>query len=146
VRGRDAEDWRRASVNVGWRQVSYTSPLPSPADLDRYVTYVPDAAERLLAAGEREQAHRHRIESRLVTLDELAMPRYYAGQRFGQSLSLVLGIAYLSVMVMAIVQGLPLAGAGGAAFGIAAVIWAIRRDTSEPRSDASDPRQRPAGG
>lgn len=137
MRGRDAEDWRRTRVDVGWRQSSYTSPLPSPADLDRYVTYVPDAAERLLAAGEREQAHRHGIESRLVSLDERAMPRYYAGQRLGQLLGLALGLAYLALMGLAIVRGYPLAGAGGAAFGIAAMIWSVRRSAPESRQSAS---------
>lgn len=131
VRGRGTDDWRRTRLDVGLRQSSYTSPLPSPADLDRYAGHVPDAAERLLAAGEREQAHRHEIERRLTAIDEQAMPRYYAGQRFGQLVSLILALAYLSVMVLAILKGYPLIGTGGAAFGIAAAIWAIRRDPAE---------------
>ena len=42
--------------------------LPPPADLERYVQHLPDAAERLLAAAEREQAQRHQIENRLLAI------------------------------------------------------------------------------
>ncbi len=41
----------------------------------------------------------------------------------------------LGLMVLAIDHGYPLAGVGGATFGIAAVIWATRRDPSD-RPDA----------
>jgi uncharacterized membrane protein len=132
------DPWRRDTrLNVGLRQSSYTSPLPSPDDLDRYAAHLSDAAERLLSAGEREQAHRHRIEDRLAAMDEQALPRFYAGQRFAHAVSLILGLAYLGVMVLAILDGYPLVGVGGATFGIAAIIWAVRRDPSE-RSAASD--------
>ncbi len=117
-------------LDVGLRQPSYTSPLPSPDDLDRYAAHLPDAAERLLAAGEREQAHRHEIEDRLAAMDERALPRFFAGERFAHAVSLILGLAYLGAMVLAIVQGYPLVGVGGATFGVAAVIWAVRRDPS----------------
>jgi uncharacterized membrane protein len=119
-----------ARLDVGLRQSSYTSPLPSPDDLDRYVALVPDAAERLLSAGELEQAHRHRIENELVATDADTMPRYFAGQRRAHISGLVLGLAYLGAMVLAILRGYPLVGVGGATFGIAAVIWAMRRDPS----------------
>lgn len=63
------------------------------------------------------------------------MPRFYAGQRVGQLMSLVLGLAYLGAMVFAMGKGYPLAGVGGATFGVAAVIWAIRREPSTSESD-----------
>jgi uncharacterized membrane protein len=126
----DARRLRGTRLDVGLQQSRYTSPLPSPADLDRYATHVPDAAERLLAIGEREQSHRHNVEDRLVAIDEEAMPRFYAGQRHAHAISLILGLAYLAVMVLAIAKGYPLFGAGGAAFGIAAVVWSLRRDSS----------------
>ena len=121
---------RGSRLDVGVRRSSYTSPLPSPDDLDRYAAHLPDAPERLLAAGEREQAHRHDIESRLAAMDEQALPRFYAGQRLAHTISLLLGLTYLAAMALAILQGYPLAGVGGATFGIAAIIWAVRRDPS----------------
>jgi uncharacterized membrane protein len=136
---------RGTRLDVGVRQSSYTSPLPSPDDLDRYAAHLPDAPERLLAAGEREQAHRHDIESRLAAMDEQALPRFYAGQRLAHTISLLLGLAYLAAMALAILQGYPLAGVGGATFGIAAIIWAVRRDPShaESSTDPDADQQRP---
>ncbi len=135
-RGRAGRRHPGARLDVGLRQSTYTSPLPSPDDLDRYVALVPDAAERLLSAGEREQAHRHRVESELVATDADTMPRYFAGQRRAHISGLVLGLSYLAAMVLAILAGYPLAGVGGATFGIAAVIWAIRRDPSTPAPES----------
>lgn len=43
---------------------------------------------------------------------------------------MVLGLSYLGAMVLAMLVGYPLAGVGGASFGVAAVIWAIRREPS----------------
>ena len=116
-----------AFFDVGVRQSRYTSPLPAPDDLDRYATHLVDIAERLLAAGEREQAHRHAIEREV-------MPRFYAGQRRGHVIGLILGLAYLAVVALAIDKGYPLIGTGAAAFGIAAVVWSLRRDPSGPNS------------
>lgn len=107
----------------------YTSPLPSPDDLARYNELIPDGAERLLAVGEREQAHRHEIERRLVSLDEKGMPEFYDGQRRGHYVSLALGIGYEAVMVVVVLAGAPIAGVAGAAVGIGAMVWAVRRDT-----------------
>lgn len=134
-RDRGGRGYRGTRLDVGLQQSSYTSPLPSPDDLDRYVAQVPDAAERLLASGEREQAHRHSLESQLAATDAEVMPRYFAGQRRAHFIGLTLGLLYLAAMVLAILQGYPLAGVGGATFGVAAVIWAIRR---EPFTSGSD--------
>jgi uncharacterized membrane protein len=134
--GRRSRRHPGARLDVGLRQSTYTSPLPSPDDLDRYVARVPDAAERLLSAGEREQTHRHYIERQLVETDAEVMPRYFAGQRRAHLLGLILGLGYLGAMVLAILEGYPIAGVGGATFGVAAVIWAIRREPSASETDS----------
>jgi uncharacterized membrane protein len=82
-----------------------------------------------MAAGEREQAHRHAIENRLARLDEAAMPKFYAGQRRGHFVSLVLALGYEAVMLVAVLEGYAVEGVFGAAAGLAAMVWAIRRDT-----------------
>lgn len=86
---------------------------------------------------EREQAHRHEVEGRLVTLDEGSTPSFYAGQRRAHYVGLAPGVAYLTVMTVAILYGEALLGAGGAAFGSAAMLWAIRRDPSGPPAPES---------
>lgn len=57
------------------------------------------------------------------------MPKFYDGQRRGHLISLVLGIGYLLLMLAAVLAGAEIAGVVGAAAGIAAMVWAIRRDS-----------------
>ncbi len=95
-----------------------------------------------MAAGEREAAHRHQIENRLAAIDEKSMPKFYDGQRRGQwigfTVAVFIGTLYFGVMMAAILKGYQ-GGVGGAAlFGVAAIIWALRRDTSGgTRSDSA---------
>jgi len=149
--GQPVDDHRRrrpggARLDVGYQESSYTSPMPAPADLERYQAMIPDAPERMLAAGEREQAHRHEVERRLVALDEGSMPRFYAGQRRAHAISLVLGLAYLGLMLVAILEGFALPGIAGAAAGIAAIIWATRRDPSGGQGDGDEQPSDVTGG
>ena len=100
---------------------------------------LPDAPERLLASGEREQAHRHTIESRLAAIDEVAMPRFYDGQRRGHVISLTLGVGYEGIMLVAVLEGYALAGIVGAATGMAAMFWALRRSPGDNVPDHEHP-------
>lgn len=84
---------------------------------------------------ESEQAHRRYVERQLVETDAAVMPRYFDGQRRAHFLGLTLGLGYLGAMVLAMLLGYPLAGVGGSTFGIAAVIWAIRREPSSSGAD-----------
>ncbi len=138
--GRPPGTHRHVSFSGSLQSSEYVSQLPATAeDAGAWAELVSDAPERLLAATEREQAHRHEIENRAIALDEGAMPRYYAGQRRAHYISLTLGIAYLAVMVVIAVLGQPVAGMIGAAAGIAAMVWAIRRDPSS--SDLPPPAE-----
>jgi uncharacterized membrane protein len=129
-------------LSLDARQSRYASPLPPADDLERYERLLPGAAERLLAAGEREQAHRHEIENRLAALDEFSAPKFYEGQRRGHFISLTialtLGVGYELVMAYAIFKGAAVEGVVGAAVGIAALIWAARRDPYEPQDGSED--------
>lgn len=124
--------YSQSRIDVNSSQSRYVSELPSPDDLDRYAQHVPDVVERLLRGAEIEQRHRHEAEDRLIALEEKAMPRFYDGQRRGQVLGALVAVVYLTVMAYAIREGAELAGIGGAALGVAAVVWAIRRDPSGP--------------
>lgn len=132
VRERNEQDRR---LDVGLEHSRYTSPLPRPDDLERYAALVPDAPERLLAAGEREQAHRHEVESRLVAIDESSMPKFYEGQRRAHLISLALGLGYEGIMLAVVLTGYPIPGIVGAAAGIGAMIWAVRRAPTAGKTD-----------
>lgn len=143
LEGQVVEDRRRREARLDLQASNYVSPLPSPDDLESYKQMLPDAPERLLAAGEREQAHRHAMEDRLVAIDERSMPRFYAGQTRAHVVAVILGLAYLTVMALAIVEGAQVVGIAGAAGGLAALVWAARRDptgSSGPELDAQDPQ------
>lgn len=112
-------------MSTSWRPGD-PSLLPPPGDLDRYAQHLPDAAERLLAAAEREQAHRHQIENRLLAIDAEAVPRSFESHRRACWIALVVGLTYLAAMVAAILQGYATAGTAGAALGMAAVARATR--------------------
>lgn len=112
-------------MSTGWRSGD-PSLLPPPDDLDRYVQHLPGAAERLLAAAEREQAHRHQIENALLAIDRDGVPRSFESHRRACWIALVVGLAHLAVMVVAILEGYATAGTGGAALGMAAVAWTTR--------------------
>ena len=129
---------RHRRLDVDWQESRYASPLPSPDDLKRYKELLPDAPERLLAAGEREQKHRHMLEERLVSIDESATPKFYDGQRRGHFISLVLGGFYETIMLVAVLKGYALEGIVGAAAGIGAMVWAIRRDPGGSDDSADD--------
>lgn len=133
-------------LDVGWQESRYASPLPSPDDLERYQRMLPDAPERLLAAGEREQAHRHEIEDKLAALDEKAMPKFYAGQRRGHWISLVLSGGYELIMLVAVLKGYPIEGIVGAAAGLGGMIWAIRRDSDGGEVQAAEADESSGGG
>ena len=126
----------RLDVGVGIGTTRYVSPLPSPEDLERYEKLIPGSPDRLLAAGEREQAHRHDLESRLAAIDEAAMPRFYEGQRRGQSLGFAAALAYLLVMLAAILKGEIIGGVVGAGAGAGALVWSLRRESGRPPTEA----------
>lgn len=108
--------------------------LPPPEDLDRYARHLPDAGERLLAASEREQAHRHQLEGHLARIRGQELPREHARQQRTHLIVLVLGLAYLGVTTTAIGIGHAIVGVVGAALGAAALLWGTPTGARRARS------------
>lgn len=61
-------------------QTSYQGPLPPPGDLAAYNQALPGGAERIMQMAEREQAHCHKMEKRVLRHNALAL---YSGQLSG---------------------------------------------------------------
>lgn len=97
--------------------------LPPPEDLDRYANHLPDAGERLLAASEREQAHRHELEAHIARMRAQELPREHARQQRTRLITFVLGLVYLGVTATAIAPGHAIIGTVGAALGAVIVLW-----------------------
>jgi uncharacterized membrane protein len=69
----------------------HRGPLPAPEDFEHYDHVLPGGAERIMRLTEREQAHRHKQEGRLVTGE-------YATRILGQ-VGALLALAMLLVLV-----------------------------------------------
>ncbi len=80
------------------RVEQYSGPIPHPDILYRYNQMVPDAAERIFVMAEKEAPHRHNLENK--TLDVLSRQL-----RLGQILGFTMGIATLTITMVALVLG-----------------------------------------
>lgn len=89
----------------------FTGPLPPAAEFAKYNQGVSDAAERILAMAEREQAHTHEMERQALELSRSSAieARRIVGR--GQLIALAIGLAALSVAVIFAILGAPLPGA-----------------------------------
>lgn len=78
----------------------FTGPLPPAAEFAKYNQGVSDAAERILAMAEREQAHTHEMERQALELSRSSAieARRIVGR--GQLIALAIGLAALSVAVI----------------------------------------------
>jgi uncharacterized membrane protein len=89
----------------------WSGPLPAPDSLAKYNSVVPDAAERIIRMAEKEQQHRHEMESKTATRESrLAMT------------STILAFLCVILMIALVVYAI-YAGSYGTA--LAAVISAI---------------------
>lgn len=88
---------------------SHRGPLPPASELRNYDLVLPGAAERILSMAEREQRHRHELESTIVGTEAALRAR-------GQWFALAALIASLLVVTSFAAFGAPEAGAwlGGA--------------------------------
>ncbi|MBI3970715.1 MAG: DUF2335 domain-containing protein [Chloroflexi bacterium] len=84
---------------------SFSGPLPHPSLLARYNEVVENGAERVFAMAERNQAHRHRLESRVV--DSEIRTSY-----LGLGAALIVSLAGIGAGVYAISLGRVIEGAG----------------------------------
>ena len=90
---------------------AFEGPLPPPQMLDRYNSVIPDGANRIMIMAEKQQIHRHELESTVVTANAAAQAR---GQLFAFLLALV-----------AIIGGVFLIATGKDTAGLAAILTAL---------------------
>jgi len=78
--------------------VSYSGPLPLPADLERYDAIVPGMAERLRAKFEQQADHRMALENHVIRSD-------VRRGNWGLAAAFVFGLAVLAASVALILNG-----------------------------------------
>jgi len=93
----------------------HAGPLPAPEDLREYDRIVPGLAERIISRSEKEQAHRHSMDQKIVELE-------YGLKSRGQLLGIAALIALLAVVIIMVVYGVP---AEAAALGAATIVGVV---------------------
>lgn len=90
---------------------SYSGPLPHPEDMARYNEIVPNAAERILAMAEKQQAHQIELENKMIK-----------SQVRGQLIGMTLALIVLCISVYCVSLGyLYLASM----FGLPVLVWIL---------------------
>ena len=84
---------------------SFSGPLPPPSTLERYEQIAPGAAERVIAMAERNQAHRHALETAAVHHEIQISNR-------GQVCALIVALTGISAGAYIASLGQPVAGSG----------------------------------
>ena len=75
------------------QRMTVSGPLPPPQILEQYGEILPDAPQRIVTMAEKEQEHRHHVESNALQ-GQIALDR--RGQRFG----LTIGVSALAVALI----------------------------------------------
>lgn len=116
-------------------QKYHSGPLPPPEDLAEYERTLPGGAERIFQMTEREQAHRHTQESRIITHE-------YVGRYIGQAGAMVALLATLGVVAYCATIGQPIAAAVLGAVG--AIVVAFLKYSAMNLDHPEEPAKPPA--
>lgn len=113
------------TAEVSIQQSSWSGPLPPPQALHEFDQVVPGGAERIMAAWEKETAHRQALEKRQMELTSRELILVAAEAFFSKISALIFVLAALGVSAYAIQLNQPwFAGIFGSST-IAAVVWAF---------------------
>lgn len=117
-----------------------SGPIPDPVQLAAYAQVQPDFPERLLALAEREQAHRHGLESTVV--NRSAQRDVEAGERAtrGQHYALIVALVGMATSVGLAFAGAPVAAAIVGALDIATLAGAFLLQ-ARSRAPEAEPKQ-----
>lgn len=121
---------------------SFSGPLPPPEILQAFGEINPAYPDIIVARSEREQAHRHAIEHKLIDC-EIESRRLTHKER--KWTSAVGGVMFVAVTIVGGVVALwasPAAGAtmvGAAVAAISSIIWSNKQNRTQPASNTSAP-------
>lgn len=112
---------KKAIVHVARTVVEqYHGPLPHPEHLERYESVLPGAAHRIISMAEKEQSHRQKLESRVITWS-------VAGDILGQVSGLLVSLGFIAGGVVCSYLGQPLVGVAMVGAGATGIITALVR-------------------
>ena len=121
-------DQKKAIVHVARTVVEqHHGPLPHPEHLERYEHIVQGAADRIISMAEKEQAHRQKLESRVVDWS-------IAGDRFGLVSGCLVSFGFIAGGMVCAYLDQPVVGVamvGSSAAGIITALVRGREKTEE---------------
>lgn len=110
-------------------QKVHSGPLPPPEDFEHYNRVLPGGAERIMQLTEREQAHRHKQEARLITNE-------YVSRFLGQVGALLALAMLVALVAFCAYIGQPIAAAVITAIGVIAIAFLKHNAQRAAQEDA----------
>jgi uncharacterized membrane protein len=126
--GLSPRDWRTIVLRAAYR-----GPWPAAEEFQRYNEILPGAAERIVAAWEREQAHRQQCEREVIAMERRLGSR-------GQQFALAVALAGLSAAVACAYLGQPWPASVIGGGTLAALVYAFVTGRRERFSLGGEPR------
>ncbi len=126
-----------------------TGPLPPPTFVRSYEDTLPGAADRILTITEKQQDHRHSMESARLQNEITLQQRDLAFVTRGQWMGFVFGILALFGAVLLVIVGQSLEGLTAMLLPVATIIGIftmskrIRPRAAQPEADDDDPAPPP---
>lgn len=114
----------------------FSGPIPPPDLLKAYRDVVPDGADRIIRMAEKEQSHRHSIESRIVEIRS-------RGELLGQIFGFTLGLSAVVGGLWLVNSGKQVTGLSSFFSGLAVLVgvyWYERRPKSPPSPPKAGPK------
>ena len=102
---------------------AYKGPVPAPEDLDKYEILLPGSADRLISMAERESAHRHEIEKKLVNASITDNDNEASYRTRGQIFAFIIALSAMGAGVYLAKLGVPGWGTILGLSGVAVLVW-----------------------
>lgn len=117
----------------------FIGPLPPPNTLDEYNEVQPGLARDIVDQWKGETAHRRRTVDHMAETDREAMRAFYAGEKRGQYLAVLVIFGVLAVATLSVALDRPIVGVGALILAAASAAWAVRRGSDTPPSTQQQP-------
>jgi uncharacterized membrane protein len=113
---------------------SYAGPIPPPDALERFNQIIPKGAHRILRMAEKQQAHRHELETKVITSD---IRRSWGGLIAG----LVVAIVSITLGFLLVREGHDVAGTTVATTTVIGLVATFLKGSTERRQERAEKRQ-----
>lgn len=115
--------------------IKYSGPLPPASELEKYDHVLPGLAERIISLTEKEQIHRHAIETEAVRAETLDMEKARLEARIGQIFAFAIALLAIGGGIYCTITGHPVAGPIISSGGLVMVVTAFIKGRQEKENE-----------